>query len=67
MKQQKLTTKFLINTLDQFGLNPKEWSIKDQEHQRPLARHLVNKKDPSFQLLGQTDHKGWKRLHLLSL
>lgn len=57
--------KSLIEKLIQFGLDPQEWIIANENFFDTLL--LVNKRDPDFKLIGEKGPKGWKSLQLLSI
>jgi len=59
--------KSLIEKLIQFGLDPEEWVIANDEPSLFDTFLLINKRDPEFRLVGERSRKGWKKLTLLSI
>lgn len=64
----KKTQKYnLLETLTQFGLDPKEWILDSNGKGFFNTLLLVHKEDPQFRLIGEKGRKGWKKLQLLSI
>lgn len=63
-KEQKIRLQ-LQEGLNQFGLNPMDWTIQIQKND---FAQLINKKDQSFQFRGELNKNGsWSKMQLFSL
>ncbi len=54
---------FLNQSLEQFGLCPKDWTLKKESHQKYV---IIHKDDPDFFFIGKikAETKGWDFIQL---